>query len=45
MTAEEELLYKRFIELAKKSDDAGYFTFTDFLGLAKCDSPERIIII
>jgi RNA-binding protein YlmH len=35
MTAEEELLYKRFIELAKKSDDAGYFTFTDFLGLAE----------
>ena len=35
MTSEEELLYKRFIELAKKSDDAGYFTFTDFLGLAE----------
>lgn len=35
MTNEEELLYKRFIELARKSDDAGYFTFTDFLGLAE----------
>ena len=35
MTHEQELLYKRFIELAKKSDDACYFTFTDFLGLAE----------
>lgn len=35
MTNEEELLYKRFIELAKKSDSACYYTFTDFLGLAE----------
>ena len=32
---EEELLKKRFIELAKKSDGGGYFLFTDFLGLAE----------
>ena len=35
MTAEEELLYKRFLELGGKSDDGGYFIFTDFLGLAE----------
>ena len=35
MTNEEELLYKRFIELAKKSDSHCYCTFTDFLGLAE----------
>ncbi len=35
MTNEEELLYKRFTELAKKSDSACYYTFTDFLGLAE----------
>ncbi len=35
MTNEEELLYKRFIELARKSDSACYYTFTDFLGLAE----------
>ena len=33
MTNEEELLYKRFIELARKSESACYYTFTDFLGL------------
>ena len=35
MTNEDELLYKRFIELAKKSDSGCYYTFTDFLGLAE----------
>ena len=30
-----ELLKKRFIELARKSDNGGYFTFTDFLGLSE----------
>ena len=34
MTAEEELLKKRFAELARKSE-GGYFTFTDFLGLSE----------
>lgn len=32
MNGEEELLYKRFIELARKSED-GYYLFSDFLGL------------
>ena len=32
---DKELLRKRFIELAKKSYDGGYFTFTNFLGLAE----------
>ena len=32
MNTEEELLYKRFIELAGKSDN-GYYLFSDFLGL------------
>lgn len=35
MSEENELLKKRFIELAKKSYNAGIFTFTDFLGLAE----------
>ena len=35
MTDEEILLKKRFIELAKKSEERSYFTFTDFLGLAE----------
>lgn len=35
MTKDTELLKKRFIELARKSDNSGYFTFTDFLGLAE----------
>lgn len=35
MTAENELLKKRFIELARKSFNSGIFTFTDFLGLAE----------
>ncbi len=34
MNAEEELLYKRFIELARKSDN-GYYLFSDFLGLSE----------
>ena len=33
MTTEEELLYKRFIELARKSENGGYYLFSDFLGL------------
>ena len=33
MTNEEELLYKRFIELARKSEGGGYYLFSDFLGL------------
>ena len=32
MNNEEELLYKRFIELSKKSEN-GYYLFSDFLGL------------
>ena len=32
---DEELLYKRFCELAKKSYSNGIFLFTDFLGLAE----------
>ena len=35
MNDDRELLKKRFVELAKKSYNAGYFTFTDFLGLAE----------
>lgn len=35
MSDETELLKKRFTELAKKSYNAGIFTFTDFLGLAE----------
>jgi RNA-binding protein YlmH len=35
MSHEEEILKKRFIELANKSTDCGYFLFTDFLGLAE----------
>lgn len=35
MTQDTELLKKRFIELARKADNSGYFTFTDFLGLAE----------
>lgn len=35
MSAELDLLKKRFIELARKSYDRGIFTFTDFLGLAE----------
>ena len=33
--ADSELLKKRFFELARKSFNAGIFTFTDFLGLAE----------
>ena len=35
MTGETELTKKRFIELARRAGDGGYFTFTDFLGLAE----------
>lgn len=35
MTSDTELIKKRFIELARKSYNAGIFTFTDFLGLAE----------
>ena len=35
MTSDTELLKKRFIELSRKSFNAGIFTFTDFLGLAE----------
>ena len=37
MSDERTLLKNRFIELAKKSYNAGIFTFTDFLGLAEQD--------
>ena len=35
MSSEEELLYKRFTELARRSEGCGYFIFTDFLGLGE----------
>ena len=35
MNDELELLKKRFAELYGKADRGGYFTFTDFLGLAE----------
>ena len=35
MSDELELLKKRFSELYRKAYDGGYFTFTDFLGLAE----------
>ena len=35
MTDSDLLLKKRFAELAKKSDEHCYFTFTDFLGLSE----------
>lgn len=35
MTADSELLKKRFLELARKSFNSEIFTFTDFLGLAE----------
>lgn len=35
MISDTELLKKRFLELARKSFNAGIFTFTDFLGLAE----------
>ena len=34
MNTEDELLFKRFIELARKSDN-GYYLFSDFLGLSE----------
>ncbi len=33
MNTDVELLKKRFAELARRADNGGYFTFTDFLGL------------
>lgn len=33
MNGDTELLKKRFSELARRADNGGYFTFTDFLGL------------
>jgi RNA-binding protein YlmH len=35
MSDDIELLKKRFLELYNKADRGGYFTFTDFLGLAE----------
>ncbi len=35
MDGELELLKKRFVELAERSDSGYYFSFTDFLGLAE----------
>lgn len=35
MSDETELLKKRFIELSRTADSDGYYTFTDFLGLAE----------
>ncbi len=35
MKDEEELIYKRLAELSRKSEEGGYFTFTDFLGLSE----------
>lgn len=35
MTEGQELLKKRFLELARRSDEGHYFSFTDFLGLAE----------
>lgn len=35
MIKDEEILQKRFIELANKSYNSGIFTFTEFLGLAE----------
>ncbi len=35
MSEDIELLKKRFAELCNKADRGGYFTFTDFLGLAE----------
>ncbi len=35
MDAQLELLAKRLIELSRKADNGGYYTFTDFLGLGE----------
>ncbi len=35
LNGEEELLFKRFSELAQKSSEHGYYIFTDFLGLSE----------
>ena len=39
---EEELLQKRFIELANRAYNSGVYTFTDFLGLAEQTAFERV---
>ncbi len=38
----DELLQKRFIELARRSENSAYFTFTDFLGLSELSLFESI---
>lgn len=43
MNDDRELLKKRFAELAKKSYNQGYFTFTDFLGLAEQSAFSEIL--
>lgn len=43
MSDERELQKKRFVELAKKSYNAGIFTFTDFLGLAEQSAFSEIL--
>ena len=35
MSDENELLKRRFVELARRAYNSGIFTFTDFLGLAE----------
>ena len=35
MNGEQEILYRRFIELSEKSATKNYYTFTDFLGLSE----------
>ena len=40
---DDKLLKKRFCELAKKAYNGGYFTFTDFLGLAEQTSFAEIL--
>ncbi len=37
MNASDELLKKRFVELAERADRTGFFTYTPFLGLAEQD--------
>ena len=43
MNDEIELLKKRFIELYSKSDRGGYYTFTDFLGLAEQSALSEVV--
>ena len=44
MNDELELLKKRFQELYTKADRGGYFTFTDFLGLAEQSALGELLI-